>query len=193
MSTKPGEGHANVSCWVLGRRATHGQTQRDRHRSQFDPDQPPRHTDGQVADLDISTPTSECDPVTDAAGAPYQSSKLTNAAVQAAATMRLDLVSLEAYKREQGLRPPAARRWGRPPTPSTIPPLIRCSCPPRPSSSTSAAPGSLHRRCSPVRDAGQARARGRSHARAPPPRQWRPRETTITNVRSNPLPPKIDA
>jgi len=66
---------------------------------------------------------------------------------------------------------PAARRYGRPPTPSTIPPLIRCSSPPRPSSSTSASAGShhRHRRRSPVCDAGRARARDRPPARARPP------------------------
>jgi hypothetical protein len=53
-----------------------------------------------------------------------------------------------------------ARRSWRPPTPSKIPRLIRCSRPSRPSSSTSASAGShhRHRHCSPVCDAGRVRA-----------------------------------
>ncbi len=53
--------------------------------------------------------------------------------------------------------PPAARRYGRPPAPSTSRPPIRRSRPSRPTSSTSASPGK-HRRRSPVRAAGLARA-----------------------------------
>jgi hypothetical protein len=91
--------------------------------------------------------------------------------------------------------PPAARRCGKPPALRTIPPLIRCSSPPRPSSSTSASAGShyRHRRCSPVGSARQARAGPRQPPRARPPWRRRPPECAITSGRRSLSPPQVDA
>jgi hypothetical protein len=98
-------------------------------------------------------------------------------------------------KMRQGSRLPAARRCGKPPALRTIPPLIRCSSPPRPSSSTSASAGSHYRhcRCSPVGSARQARAGPRQPPRARPPWRRRPPECAITSGRRSLSPPQVDA
>ena len=98
-------------------------------------------------------------------GAPLRSYKSIEAAVQVAATRLVNLLRLDAYERGHGSRPPADRRCGKPPTPSTIPPLIRCSSAPRPSSSTSASVGSQNRHRSSAGEAGRARACPRPPAR----------------------------
>ena len=94
---------------------------------------------------------------------------------------------------EGASHPPAARRCGRPSMPSTNPPPIRYSSPARPSSSTSASPGSQNRRRSSRCDAGLARSCLRPPARPQP--RWRrcPRASATTTARSSPLPPKRDA
>jgi hypothetical protein len=69
----------------------------------------------------------------------------------------------------------------------------RSTGPPRPTSSTSASPGSHDRRRSFLLDAGRARVGGRPPARARPPRHRHPRGSATTTVRSSPLPPKLDA
>ena len=75
-----------------------------------------------------------------------------------AARRRRELTPTAKWR--HGSRPPAARRVGAADA-EHDPPLIRSSRSIPVFDSASAAAGSLHHRCSPVRDAGQARARGR--------------------------------
>jgi len=75
------------------------------------------------------------------------------------------LLGLDVHVKGQGSHPPAARRYGRPSAPSTSRPPIRRSRPSRPTSSTNASRGSHHRRRSPARPGGLARACARKPAR----------------------------
>jgi len=60
-------------------------------------------------------------PRADEKGAPKQPLKSVEAAVQFAAPSLLNVLRLDAYKRGQGLRPPAARRYGTCKTPGRAP------------------------------------------------------------------------